>query len=80
MAVAYFFTAWTQNRPYRKGMDSKDTRAVLQSMVDAGELDNHLVDVVFKHYAKMNDMRDSAQKEATRDYNAFQTVLHRHVK
>ncbi|MCJ7540475.1 MAG: HD domain-containing phosphohydrolase [Desulfobacterales bacterium] len=80
MAVADVFTALTEDRPYRKGMDSKNTKAVLQSMVDAGELDNNLVNVVFKHYAKMNDMRDSAQKEATRDYNAFQTVLHRNVR
>lgn len=80
MAVADVFTALTEDRPYRKGMDSKNTKAVLRSMVDAGELDINLVNVVFKHYAKMNDMRDSAQKEAIRDYNAFQTVLHRHVK
>jgi HD-GYP domain-containing protein (c-di-GMP phosphodiesterase class II) len=80
MAVADVFTALTEDRPYRKGMDSKNTKAVLRSMVDAGELDNNLVNVVFKHYAKMNDMRDSAQKEAIRDYNAFQTVLHRHVE
>ena len=80
MAVADVFTALTEDRPYRKGMDSKNTKAVLRSMVDAGELDNNLVNVVFKHYAKMNDMRDSAQKEAIRDYNTFQTVLHRHVE
>ena len=80
MAVADVFTALTENRPYRKGMDTKDTKAVLQSMVDAGELDNSLVDVVFKHYAKMNDIRDSAQKEATRDYHVFQTVLQRLVE
>ncbi len=77
MAVADVFTALTEDRPYRKGMDSQNTKAVLKSMVDAGELDNNLVEMVFKHYAKMNDMRDSAQKEAIRDYNAFQTVLHR---
>jgi HD-GYP domain-containing protein (c-di-GMP phosphodiesterase class II) len=80
MAVADVFTALTEDRPYRKGMDSKNTKAVLQSMVDAGELDNNLVDVVFKHYVKMNDMRDFAQKEATRDYHAFQTVLQSHAK
>jgi HD-GYP domain-containing protein (c-di-GMP phosphodiesterase class II) len=80
MAVADVFTALTEDRPYRKGMDSKNTQTVLQSMVDAGELDNHLVDTVFKHYATMNDIRNSAQKEAIRDYNAFQTVLQRHVK
>ena len=80
MAVADVFTALTEDRPYRKGMDSKNTKAALQLMVNAGELDNNLVDLVFKHYAKMNDIRSSAQKEATSDYNAFQTNLHRYVK
>lgn len=80
MAVADVFTALTEDRPYRKGMDSKNTKAALQTMVDAGELDNHLVDLVFKHYVKMNDIRDSAQKQAIRDYHAFQEFLHRHVK
>ena len=80
MAVADVFTALTEDRPYRKGMDSKNTKTVLQTMVDAGELDNNLVDMIFKHYAKMNDIRDLAQKESIRDYNAFQTVLHRHLK
>jgi hypothetical protein len=36
--------------------------------------------LVFKNYAKMNDIRNSAQKEAIHEYNAFQKVLHRHVK
>lgn len=80
MAVADVFTALTEDRPYRKGMDFKDSKVLLQSMVDAGELDNNLVDVVFNHYDKMNDIRDSAQKEAIRDYNAFKTILHQHVK
>jgi len=80
MAVADVFTALTEDRPYRKGMDSENTRAALKTMVDAGELDNHLVDLVFKHYAKMNDIRESAQKEAIHDYHAFQEVLHRQVK
>ena len=78
MAVADVFTALTENRPYRKGMDSDNTKAALQSMVNAGELDRCLVDMVFEHYADMNATRDSAQKEASADYHMFQEVLHRH--
>ena len=80
MAVADVFTALTEDRPYRNGMDSKDTKAVLKSMVEAGELDNNLIDMVFKHYDKMNDVRDSAQREAIRSYDAFLAVLHDVVK
>jgi HD-GYP domain-containing protein (c-di-GMP phosphodiesterase class II) len=78
MAVADVFTALTENRPYRKGMDSGDAKAALQSMVNAGELDQDLVGMVFEHYDEMNNIRDSAQKEAIADYQMFQEVLHQH--
>jgi HD-GYP domain-containing protein (c-di-GMP phosphodiesterase class II) len=77
MAVADVFTALTENRPYRKGMDPDSARAALQSMLNAGELDQYLVDIVFDHYDDMNIIRDSAQKEAIADYHSFQEILHR---
>jgi HD-GYP domain-containing protein (c-di-GMP phosphodiesterase class II) len=80
MAVADVFTALTEDRPYRKGMNPESTTAVLQVMVDADELDKNLVNLVFKHYEEMNQMRDTAQKEAIREYHAFQAVLHRCVR
>jgi HD-GYP domain-containing protein (c-di-GMP phosphodiesterase class II) len=79
MAVADVFTALTEDRPYRKGMDIKSTMEVLQSMVDDGELDNNLVDMVFRHSEALNKIRGSAQQEAINEYNTFQTVLNRHV-
>jgi HD-GYP domain-containing protein (c-di-GMP phosphodiesterase class II) len=79
MAVADVFTALTEDRPYRKGMNQESTTAVLQGMVDADELDKNLVDLVFKNYEEMNEMRDTAQKKALREYHAFQTILRRHV-
>lgn len=71
MAVADVFTALTEDRPYRKGMDSKNIKAVLQSMVDAGELDNNLVNVVFKHYVQMNDIRNSAKRKPSANIIRF---------
>ena len=70
----------TEDRPYRKGMNPESTTGVLQVMVDADELDKNLVNLVFKHYEEMNQMRDTAQKEAIREYHAFQAVLHRCVR
>ena len=43
-------------------MNPESTTAVLQVMVDADELDKNLVNLVFKHYEEMNQMRDTAQK------------------
>jgi HD-GYP domain-containing protein (c-di-GMP phosphodiesterase class II) len=77
MAVADVFTALTENRPYRKGMDPDTARAALQSMLNAGELDQYLVDIVLDHYDNMNTIRDAAQKEAVADYHSFQEILHR---
>jgi len=77
MAVADVFTALTEDRPYRKGMNPESTTGVLQAMVDADELDKNLVYLVFNHYEAMNEMRDTAQKEATREYYTFQAVLQR---
>ncbi|WP_054699947.1 HD-GYP domain-containing protein [Desulfosarcina cetonica] len=48
MAVADVFTALTEDRPYRKGMDKKHTMAVLQAMSDTGELDAAIVARVSK--------------------------------
>jgi HD-GYP domain-containing protein (c-di-GMP phosphodiesterase class II) len=79
MAVADVFTALTEDRPYRKGLDTKGAMTVLQSMVDKGELDNHLIDMVFKHWNKLNRIRKSAQQEAINEYNLFLTVLNHHV-
>jgi HD-GYP domain-containing protein (c-di-GMP phosphodiesterase class II) len=80
MAVADVFTALTEDRPYREGMDPKNAVTVLESMVDAGELDKNLVHMVFRHYDEMNGIRDSAQKEAVQEYNAFQKIIDRDVK
>lgn len=80
MAVADVFTALTEDRPYRKGMEPKNTMAVLKSMVKAGELDGALVNMVLDNYDQINGMRGSAQKEAIHDYNAFRKNLNRDVK
>lgn len=77
MAVADVFTALTEDRPYRKGMNPESTTVVLQAMVEADELDKNLVNLVLDHYEEMNDMRDTVQKESTREYHAFQAVLRR---
>jgi HD-GYP domain-containing protein (c-di-GMP phosphodiesterase class II) len=75
MAVADVFTALTEERPYRKGMDPASTKAVLQSMADKCELDATLIGRVFKYYDRLNTVRKSAQIEAMDDYNVFRNNL-----
>ena len=75
MAVADIFTAITEDRPYRKGMDKKSAMAVLQAMVDDGEIDERLVKLILENFDFMNEARDLAQKEAIREYLDFNTLL-----
>jgi len=79
MAVADVFTALTEDRPYRKGMDTESAMTVLQSMVDKGELDNDQVEMVFAHSQALNEIRGSAQQEAINEYNTFLTELNHQV-
>ncbi|MFC1516764.1 HD-GYP domain-containing protein [Thermodesulfobacteriota bacterium] len=76
MAVADVFTALTENRPYRKGMDKKETIEVLHSMVDQGELEKKLVDTTIKHFDEIDEVRKLAQIEASREYDSFQEKLY----
>lgn len=75
MAVADVFTALTEHRPYRKGMDKPSTVEVLQSMADQEELDKKLVQMVVENFDQLNDVRDQAQREASLEYDAFQQKL-----
>lgn len=77
MAVADVFTALTENRPYREGMEPKPAMAVLQSMSAADELDAILVARTFENYDRLDTIRQSAQKQAMREYIDFRSVLKR---
>jgi HD-GYP domain-containing protein (c-di-GMP phosphodiesterase class II) len=75
LAVADVFTALTEDRPYRKGMNKKETVDVLQSMAAKGELDENLINLVLEHFDEMNIIRNSAQKKAIQEYKEFQASL-----
>ena len=79
MAVADVFTALTEDRPYRKGLDKKRTMEVLQSMVDDVELDERLINVVIDNFEEMNQIRASAQQEAILEYLEFKASLLRSI-
>ena len=75
IAVADVFTALTEHRPYRQGMEKKAVLEVLHSMADNGELDKNLVHIMATHYDEMNEIRDFAQKQAIHEYDEFQKSL-----
>lgn len=77
MAVADVFIALTEDRPYRMGMDRKDTLEILNSMTARGDLDQSLVTMLYRNFYEMNSVRKAAQQAATREYDSFHSVINR---
>jgi len=71
MAVADVFTAITENRPYRKGMEDSKAIGVLNNMVSGGAIDANIVDLLVNNYDEINKIREKAQNEASEKYNQF---------
>ena len=71
MAVADIFTATTEDRPYRAGMDFESVRKILSGMVENGAIDGRIVDLLVQNYEELNSIRDKSQKEAAEQYQKF---------
>jgi response regulator RpfG family c-di-GMP phosphodiesterase len=63
MTVADIFTALTEDRPYRKGMEKEKVVAIFSEMVSEGKIDKKATDALINNYDEMNKIRHKAQKE-----------------
>jgi HD-GYP domain-containing protein (c-di-GMP phosphodiesterase class II) len=63
LAVADVFTAITEDRPYRKGMDRKETLRILSGMSDNHKLDKDIVLLVADHFDDINSYCKDAEHE-----------------
>jgi len=68
VAVSDVFTAITEDRPYRSGMDRAKARKVIDAMVSRSALDPDVVALLMSNYEDMNGVRMTAQAEAVREY------------
>jgi HD-GYP domain-containing protein (c-di-GMP phosphodiesterase class II) len=71
MAVADVFTAITEDRPYRKGMEDIQAIKVLNDMVNHGALDGRVVKVLIDNLQMIKILRENSQREAAKHYEAF---------
>ena len=71
MAVADVFTAITENRPYRVGMESEGAKKVLNDMVANNSLDGNVVNILIKNFDEINSLREKAQEDASIRYANF---------
>jgi HD-GYP domain-containing protein (c-di-GMP phosphodiesterase class II) len=75
MAVADVFTAITEDRPYRKGMQEQEARDTLRNMAERNELDADIVGTVLEHFDELSDVRARAQEQAIEEYREFKAAL-----
>ena len=72
MAVADIFSAITEVRPYRAGMEKEQALAVLQDNVRSGGIDGDLVTLLNEHYEEINTIREEISKaEGARYYESI---------
>ncbi|WP_018124170.1 HD domain-containing phosphohydrolase [Desulfovibrio oxyclinae] len=71
MAVADVFTALTEDRPYRPGMDRHATMQVLEGMVDSGLLDASIIKLLQQQFVPINDLRVLSQEKALSRFKAL---------
>lgn len=64
MAVADIFTAITEDRPYRKGMDKDSAIMVLKELVDSNSICEKIVDIVVDNFDEINLIRTLAQENS----------------
>ena len=68
MAVADVFSAVTEDRPYRKGMDKESAVSVLLGDAERGALSNTIVGLLLDHYDEINEQRAIASRAASKRY------------
>ena len=70
VAVADVFSAVTEERPYRAGMDREHAMDVLNSNVKAGGIDGDVVALLAEHYSDVDAIRDETSRSEGARYFA----------
>ncbi|MBX4260853.1 HD domain-containing protein [Clostridium estertheticum] len=77
MAVADIFTAISEDRPYRKGMDKNEIYAVIKKQSNENLLDKRIVELLFDNYDVINTQVKIKQSKALNFYETrFSSIIH----
>lgn len=71
MAVADVFTAITEKRPYRDGMNDRQTVKILYDMVGSGALDEKVVNILINNFQMIKELREKSQHDVAVQYEKF---------
>jgi HD-GYP domain-containing protein (c-di-GMP phosphodiesterase class II) len=68
MSVADIFTALSEDRPYRRGMEKAQVVEILQGMASRGKIDAAIVERLIAHYDEIDALRRAEQEVVRRAY------------
>jgi HD-GYP domain-containing protein (c-di-GMP phosphodiesterase class II) len=77
VSVADIFTALTEDRPYRKGMDGAEALRILTEASERHRVDSDLVVILHDHLDELNQKRQAAQQSALEEYQQFVETANR---
>lgn len=75
MAVADMFTALSESRPYRDGMDDNELIGILQK-AKGKHLDAQIIDIVIKEFDTLKDIRNNAFCQALKEFEELFDITH----
>ena len=75
MAVADMFTALTEERPYKRSMNSVDALKMMIQLSQTGELDQQVVSVLKENLKSIDRSRLVAQKRASELYSELKKIV-----
>ncbi len=71
MAVADIFTAISEDRPYREGMEKERALSILDNMAKRNEIDGDIVSILKSNHDEINEGRINVQNEIVVEFNDF---------
>jgi HD-GYP domain-containing protein (c-di-GMP phosphodiesterase class II) len=71
LAAADIFTALTEDRPYRQGLEKDDVLSIMNKMSDERHLETDIVKSVKDYYGDIDQLRIEAQNDALVKYKDF---------
>jgi HD-GYP domain-containing protein (c-di-GMP phosphodiesterase class II) len=75
LAIADIFTALTENRPYRKGMDREAVKAIFRELKKDNKLDPEILSLVDQNYLELEGVRISGQTTAREHYQQLKIKM-----
>lgn len=76
MTVADIFTALSEDRPYRKGMEKDEIIKTLNNLVTAGKIDREIVQILLNNYEEADILRRECQEAISKRFNNFKELFY----